>query len=68
MIEYYCKVNETPQRQITNRDIAIRAIEAYLTRNPKRERHAIAEKILFALERVDFFSRGKGEMNENIGI
>ena len=52
----YVKVGDVVDENITNRDIALRAIEAYLTRNPKRERHALAEKILFALERGDFFS------------
>jgi len=52
----YVKIGDVVDENITNRDIAFRAIEAYLTRNPKRERHALAEKILFALERGDFFS------------
>jgi len=54
----YVKVSDLlyEETQISNHDIAIRAIEVYLTRNPKRERHAIAEKILSALKLTDFFS------------
>lgn len=40
--------------KIADRDIAIRAVEAWLTRNPYRERNAVAEKIVCSLGKLGY--------------